>query len=179
MDGVLADFLGGFYKSHGIKECVYGNPENRGIWETDEILGMDPETFWGPTNEKGWWADLEKLPEADEMVERCFSWVGKENVCILSSPSESPFCVNEKKEWVRKHYPEFEKRMLFGSAKEFCASKRTLLIDDRDKNIDDFREAKGLGILWPQVWNKNYFLVDDKWGYFESMKKEVKTWLFY
>ena len=43
-----------------------------------------------------------------------------------------------------------------------------LLIDDNDTNVDRFRERGGRAILFPQPWNRNHSLAEDRMSYLED-----------
>jgi len=57
-----------------------------------------------------------------------------------------------------EHFPQFQRRFLFGPAKAFCASPERVLIDDYDGNVDKFRAAGGHAILVPQSYNSRSHL---------------------
>ena len=47
--------------------------------------------------------------------------------------------------------------VLFGRKKRFCAGPRSILIDDKFENVDEFRQSGGMAIEWP-----NQYLIEDK-----------------
>lgn len=157
MDGVLVDFVGGVCAAHN-RETPYLSPNSYGIFEMETVWGISTDEFWTPTQFDGFWSNLDKTPEADNLVELACSKFGTENVCILTSPSDDYRCIPEKQEWIAKHYPKLQRQMLFGSAKRFLAGPDRLMIDDRDKNIENFRKAGGIGITMPRLWNCEWAL---------------------
>jgi 5'(3')-deoxyribonucleotidase len=166
MDGVLADFVGGVSAAHKL-QSPYEN-ENLGIsrfgvFDMEKLWGMSAEKFWEPTNNSGFWAFLSETPEAVQLVRLVNDIFGQENIAILTSPSQHEGCFKGKKEWIRKHFPQFNKNIIFGSAKEFMASPDRVLVDDRDKNIDGFEAAGGHGVLVPRAWNREWGLRDNTW----------------
>ena len=65
---------------------------------------------------------------------------------------------------------------LIGPPKWICARPDQLLIDDNDTNIDNFRDRGGHGILFPQPWNRNHGLVEDRMGYLrEELQQAVSA----
>jgi hypothetical protein len=84
-----------------------------------------------------------------------------DNVCILTSPCRTAGCTDGKLDWVAKHFPSFQRRVLLGSAKHFCAHPKALLVDDHDENVAEFRRAGGVGLLVPQPWNERRNLPAD------------------
>lgn len=151
MDGVIADFVGAIHKAHGREYC-YADPEARGQFEIEPIWGVTPQEFWSKDSYE-LWAEMNVTPEAVDIVSILESAFGSENIAILTSPSMGPGSVPGKREWMRRHFPQFEKRMIFTNAKEFLAGPNRLLVDDRDKNIVDFYGAGGECILIPRHWN--------------------------
>lgn len=100
------------------------------------------------------WATLPKSGMCDLLIMRCADFVGRENVCVLSCPTEDPDCLAGKLEWIHSNLPEWiHRQYMIGPQKHLCASPESLLIDDCDKNIKDFAMAGGKTILVPRPWN--------------------------
>ena len=158
LDGVLVDFVSGACRAHGRPDPFAEplNPEVADQFGMDEIWGMDINEFWEPMKEASFWEGLEFMPDAKEILKFCERAVGMDNVCLLTSPSRGSGPVVGKVNWIEKHMPEYKRRFLIGSAKEFCASRRSILIDDSDKNTEAFTEAGGNMILVPRAWNMNW-----------------------
>jgi len=154
MDGVLADFVGGICKLHN-RTC-YDKPEHMGEFKMEKLWGMSKEEFWIPQDKQGFWLGLEKTVEADDIVQLADETVGFKNIAIVTSPSNNIFCISEKKVWMKKYFPGLEKRMIFTNVKGFVAGPNRLLIDDKDKNVDEFNRAGGWGILLPRYWNRRW-----------------------
>jgi len=111
------------------------------------------ETFW-KTIKRDFWANAPKSAECDGLILTCGGIVGPENVCILSSPTLDPDCLAGKLEWIQRVLPPWiHRQFLIGPCKHFCAKPGSLLIDDRDRNVRDFRQAGGQAILMPRPWN--------------------------
>jgi len=158
MDGVLADFVSGAAKAHH-RESPYLYPKNYGTFDIEKLWDISAQEFWAPIDAMGqdFWLGLEKTPEADELVALLTERVGVESIAILTAPSDDPGCVPGKRAWIRKHYPQFSKQIIYTSAKGFLAAPTKLLIDDRDRNIDEFRRDGGQAILLPRLWNRLYY----------------------
>ena len=63
--------------------------------------------------------------------------------------------------WVQSHLPEYSKRFIISTApKSLLAKPDTLLIDDKDENVEEFVKAGGYGILVNRPWNKGYERAD-------------------
>ena len=112
-------------------------------------------TFW-QSIKRDFWATVP--PSCDiGLIRDCAELVGCDNVCILSSPTLDPDCLAGKLEWIHAHLPSwFRRQFLIGPRKHFCARPDALLIDDRDKNVEDFRAHGGQAILMPRPWNTRH-----------------------
>jgi 5'(3')-deoxyribonucleotidase len=167
MDGVLADFVKGACEAHG-RPSPYVDPKSVGIFDMDKLWKMSAQEFWRPLERDGFWRELEILPDARELVEMLCKWFKAENVCVLTAPSLDPRCIPEKRAWIAANFPALAKNMLFGSAKRFLAGQFRWLIDDRNENIDNFVNHGGIGVLYPQVWNRNHKLIEQRLQYVRS-----------
>jgi len=156
MDGVLDDFVGAACREH-VRPC-YDKPEHYGIFDMEKIWGITPKAFWSKLDVDAYkfWRRLEKTPEADEIVQLAIDTFGVENVAILTAAAMHPMCAAAKRDWIREYYPQFEKRIIYAQAKGFVGGPKKVLIDDRDRNIEDWEAAGGVGILVPRLWNKEY-----------------------
>lgn len=160
MDGVLADFVGGASKAHNRPSPYFEGSSCLGKFEMEECWGIGAEEFWAPTNSKEFWLGLEKTPEFEAILLRSAWYFGGENLAILTAPSLFPGCMGAKREWIQKHSPFLGKKVIFASAeaKKFFAHPQALLIDDRDQNVEEWREAGGAAVLVPRLWNKDWGL---------------------
>ena len=153
MDGVLVDFVGGICAVHN-RPSPYDNPANRYEWDIHKLWGISEAEFWHPTNYQGFWENLNPTPEAHEIVAACEA-IPQMRTAILTSPNQNPHCVAEKKLWIKKHFPQLSKRMIFTANKEYCASADTMLIDDKTLNCLNFMEFGGHAMLYPRPWNSS------------------------
>lgn len=151
MDGVLACFVTGMCRAHG-RPNPFEDGTHGGRYFIDEIWGMEPAEFWEPADE-AFWAGLDPTPEAHELVALLEAEFGIESLCLLSSPSANLGCIPGKLRWIDKHFPQFSRRFLFGTQKQFCAGPDHLLIDDWEHNVESFRAAGGHAVLFPRPWN--------------------------
>jgi len=152
MDGVLADFLGGCCRAHN-RPSPYTDPKSFGIFELETLFGISGSKFWEPCNGASFWDDLDKMPDADDIVRLATSVFGVQNIAILTAPSMSSYCVPGKRRWIKRQFPQFSDQMIFTGAKRFLAGPDRVLIDDRSRNIEDFRQAGGTAITVPRLWN--------------------------
>lgn len=152
-DGVVADFVGGCCRLFG-QPYPYITPDSLGCWEIEKLFGISGHLMWEAINHTSdFWSGLAKTTEADALVNLATQTVGVNNVGILTAARMQPNVILGKNAWIRGNYPQLKDRVLVGQAKEFCAGPHRLLIDDKDSNIQKFREGGGLAILVPRHWN--------------------------
>ena len=171
MDGVLCDLVSATCLEHGFSllehadgslhiadDCgsVPMHPWPKGSYDIASVLGIKATEFWSALDNPGFWENLKPYPWLSELMQLAEIHVGYENVCLLTSPSLSPYCANEKIAWVEEYLPQYRKQMLIGSAKHFCARRDAVLIDDSSTNVMQFLGADGDTILFPRWWNSNY-----------------------
>lgn len=117
--------------------------------------------FWGAVK-RDWWADSELSDEANAILDRCVNLVGKDHVFLLTSPTLDPDCVAGKLEWIQAKLPKWiQRQFLIGPHKHFACRPTTLLVDDGDHNVREWRAAGGPALLVPRPWNTNYDLAGE------------------
>lgn len=115
-----------------------------------------PEQFWR-SFPKNFWASLPQSDEFDFLLEESIKLVGKDNICILSSPTWDPACAAGKLEWIQEFCPLWMHRQyLLGPEKFRCAKPGALLIDDNGDNTNKFYAKGGRTILVPRPWNRRH-----------------------
>lgn len=157
LDDVLNEFTMTTLKSLGCCDGLY-KPE----WGWDIVKAanaMHPhvtfttQTFWNSIN-RNHWATLPKSDICDWLINLCVLLVGHANVHILTAPTADPDCLAGKLEWIHANLPKWiHSQYIMSSQKHLCASPDALLIDDRDKNVLDFKSAGGQAVLVPRPWN--------------------------
>ena len=157
LDDVLNEFTMSTLRSLGCKleeyDPKWGWDIVRAANETHPDCTFDARCFWGLFNRE-YWATLSKSEMCDWLIERSTDLVGRENVCVLSSPTVEPSSLAGKLEWIHNNLPHWMHRQyLIGPQKHFCAAPDALLVDDCDKNVSDFIAAGGKTILVPKPWN--------------------------
>jgi 5'(3')-deoxyribonucleotidase len=156
MDGVLVDFHRPAMDKHGIKYDIYPPQAGWDIVEACNIIqpgsNMTGNKFWRAFDED-FWATLPKTNHCDALLRTVESYVGQDNVCLLTS-GMWPEAAAGKTKWVNNNLPRrYKTQLLIGYSKYFVASSDSLLIDDRDLNVEDFRAHGGSAILVPRPWN--------------------------
>lgn len=109
--------------------------------------------FWGKVswydkNVAPFFESLPKMKDADQLIK--FATDNFEKVKFLTAsgttPKDGP---DQKRRWIAKNYPGIDVIVVTKSPeKAIYANPRAILVDDRDKSIDPFRRAGGIGILF-------------------------------
>lgn len=74
-------------------------------------------------------------------------------VYYLSSPEYGAGCVAGKVTWIEKQHGAAFNRYILTTHKTLLAQQNAVLIDDTQKNVDQFIAAGGQAILFQQPWN--------------------------
>jgi 5'(3')-deoxyribonucleotidase len=159
MDGVVCDFTGAALKLHGIEYDPWADRDNLGQYSMEKLIEISIGDFWKKIDENTcqFWRDMEKTKEADKLIKYLESKISPENIYFLSSPAMDPSCYKGKVEWIRKHYPKYQRRLILTPYKYLLATPNRILIDDADKNIDLWETHKGKAVTVPRAWNSAYF----------------------
>jgi 5'(3')-deoxyribonucleotidase len=153
MDGILVDFTGGACKVWN-RANPYTSGLANGAYDLDKFLDIPPEEFWKPMDH-AFWRDLSATSDSGAIIELVKRYFEPKNIAILSAPFNS-VSASGKVEWLQQNLPEFSRRYILAPKKYFCASADTVLIDDFDRNVDEFNAAGGNAFLLPRPWNSRY-----------------------
>lgn len=176
LDGVLTDFNGTLHKVLGL-EFDYNNwPYTPGLWMY--FNEMPHPIKFNDINDcchEGFWADMPWLHDGQEILKLLESRYDSRNIYLLTCPMMNSGSWSGKYRWVRKNMPGYESRLIVTRAPKslFAAESRggsALLIDDKDKGVEEFREAGGHAVLVPRPWNSGYCRSDEV---VESIKNDL------
>jgi len=148
LDEVLVDFVSGFGDHYGY------DFEGLDGWNMEAHIGISKDEFYSMLNDLGhdFWANLDKHTWADDLVDLVES--NSADVYIVSTPSQNPGAWSGKLEWVKKNLPaKYTHNVILTSDKHLLADIHSLLIDDKQKNINKFKQCDGWAIPFPQLWN--------------------------
>lgn len=126
-----------------------------------KMTGEDPI----PVSE--WWEKVSRhmwaiAPKSDQfwLLDKCASLVGRENVLIATAPTKCGDCLAGKYDWVERNLPDWcQRQYSITPRKEWLAQEGVLLVDDCDKNCENFVVRKdgtqtgGSALLVPRPWN--------------------------
>jgi len=132
MDGVLTDFEKAFM------DLGYENPREYSKKKGEPAL-------WKTINKETdhYWLNMDWMPDGKKL----WNFLKDYDVELLTTPANSvKNCKEDKKAWARREIGDI--KVNFSNKKEdFIKNKNTILIDDRDKNINAWKESGGTGIL--------------------------------
>jgi hypothetical protein len=134
MDGVLTDFNKQLYLYTGIKDG-----------DTYEKQ-KGTEAFWDAIAKGGlkYWSDMPWMSDGKTL----WHYLKHKNTKILSAPARTiPESPVGKHMWVKKNLGNAELVLRRARNKQEFAKKNAILIDDMDKNIQQWRSKGGIGIL--------------------------------
>ena len=130
MDGVLVDFESGYEKLTGV--------DLKGEFKKGE-------DFWDPISKAGvgFWAGLKWMPGGQKL----WDYIKPYNPDLLSAPSREESSRIGKAVWVKHKLPGTKLILRYAKQKQQLATPESILIDDRQINIDQWEDAGGIGIL--------------------------------
>ena len=167
VDGVVANFCGAVCKRYDIREGTL-KPQWQILHEVAERLNLSNTKLWSELkNSPEFWSSMEKTPEAVDLM-HCLNALSQlyklGTLCfVTSTPDEAtPY----RRAWLIRHLGPY--RLAFTEEKEIFVGAG-ILIDDKPKNVEKFKQAGGEAILYPNYWNSNGAIVG--WPY----KKEYIT----
>jgi len=138
MDGVVADF----------------NTYAKKLLNTDKIMhSWTPELWAKIASNPRLYRDLEKTPEADQLVKICKQIRNEKNwellfLTAVPKDDDMPWAFYDKVMWVHERYPDIP--VMFGphsSDKWRHCKNGDILIDDRLSNCEEWQQAGGHAIL--------------------------------
>ena len=137
MDGVLVDFDRGYQELTGMT--------------TQQADAMGGDTFWEPLTKAGakWWITLNWMSDGKQL----WNYIKKYTPILLSAPSQQESSRLGKRVWVKRELPDVKLILRPASQKQQYASPTSILIDDRQKNIEQWEAAGGIGILHTSTAN--------------------------
>jgi GNAT superfamily N-acetyltransferase/phosphopantetheine adenylyltransferase len=134
MDGVITDFDKKFVELAGMGPREYEN-------------SFGTEKFWDFIDIKHkvkFFSEMEWMPEGKKL----YDFVKQFDHKLLSAPSKNDASKIGKRMWRKANTPDTQLILSAAVNKQNYADKSNILIDDREKNIQQWRDAGGIGILF-------------------------------
>ena len=177
LDGVVADFCKAVALLFGKDwdECVKNHLDNGGSNTssefTAEVLNIKPSQMWAAINNSpNFWEEIPEYDNAKTLYEMIKKYG---DVYICTSPGQSLTAPSGKMRWLKNNNYKVNKNFVITPEKYLLAGEKSVLIDDTEKQIDKFNEHGGIGILYPQVWNKSGFQ-ENQVEYVENELKRIQ-----
>jgi 5'(3')-deoxyribonucleotidase len=151
MDGVLVDFIGGFFHDHIRRRGQAGwtpmkNPD-KGKW-----FDITPEQ-WDRLGYE-FWKDLPWTKLGSQILDLAEQIFDRDGIYLCTSPCKTDGCLEGKRAWIEKNLdPHYHRRFIMTPQKHVLAHPGNLLIDDHDDNVRKFRAAGGYAHLVPEHLN--------------------------
>lgn len=163
MDGVITDFVGGACAVHRkSEESVVG-------WDFHYDWGLSQDEFWAKINDQGvkFWSELSNYPWTKEMLTIARNC--DKDYRIITTPSRDMSSQVGKINWLAKR--DINRDIVFTRKPKsaYCRGRNDVLIDDSDINVQNWVEAGGRAILFPQPWNSASHLIGDRIGIVRSL----------
>ena len=178
MDGVMVDFVGSLLQFARRPELL-ADWQPRGCYDLTQVLGVSSHYIWDNAySNVNFWINMQPCPWMHQLLKECRRYG---SITIASDPSLSPEAAAGKMQWMSNHLPAWTDRLVLTSHKHLLATPNSVLIDDSDKNIGQFRMAGGHGILFPQPWNSLYEIAERGDGLAHVMRElnRKARWRFY
>lgn len=177
VDGVIYDFVGHMVSTHFAK--YNKKPSDINTYYMHEVLGLSKEEFWKVCEEAdGVFCKGQFYGWAESLIKTCYSYA--KNVAFCTNPGNHPKHWAEKKimfdnlsKLLKKDFPA----LIATQHKELFSFDQVVLIDDYEKTVDKFNNGEGIGVLFPQHWNKNGTeqLLSDPVGYIDCTLDDINT----
>lgn len=158
MDGVGVAFVDRACQVHGVRFDEDTWP--RGEYDIAKVLGLDEESFWREIDRRGvkFWRGLEAYPWFERLHTELTN-IGL--VYFASTPNHSPSSAAGKILWLQDRFGKEFRDYVLTQDKHLLGRRGCILIDDCNAVVDAFNRRGGCGILFPQVWNSNYGLIQE------------------
>lgn len=166
VDDVLADFMGGLHKALDISYDYSNYPYKKGDWNIlgyQIMLNNELVTFEQCNDccTANFWDNLEWMHDGRDILRAIMGTLGLEKVYLLTTPMPNLESASGKMMWINSNLSVYLKRTIITQApKHLLARPDTLLIDDKDENVDGFRKAGGKVLLVPRPWNRAHLQAD-------------------
>ena len=154
-DGVLADFESGLTKAVGYKVDVTSPID---VYDIEKRKLTAQRLF----------RNLDPLPDAWKLVDYCMNSGIHTEILTAAGTVNRTLVIKDKIDWIRRYvHPHWIVIPTFsGTQKAAFAHKNAVLVDDRQRNIDYWVEAGGIGILHKTadetIKQLDYIIGDDK-----------------
>lgn len=148
LDGVLADWVS------AVCRLWDKDPDTVDNWHFYRDWGISGKEFWRRIERQGIDFYTEQVKPYDTMEETLeLAHRLSNEVVIATSAGPDPQSHYGKRAWVNEYIGR-DQEVIIIQEKYRLAYTYVLLVDDKPKNVEQFRGAGGSAIQWPRKWNK-------------------------
>lgn len=107
--------------------------------------------------DRSFWQNLEWMGDGRDILKAITDMFEPEKIYLLTKMMPNIETASGKMAWIKNNLPLYSDQvilMTLGVPKSLLAQPDTLLIEDCDKYVDEFREAGGKALLVPRPWNR-------------------------
>lgn len=157
MDGVVCDFVRAALELHvgtSYEIEMILNEWPKGEYRIERVLGISTDQFWEPIASCGedFWALLNELHSGMQLVESLRE--DNRKFVFLTSPAMCSSSSSGKVRWLQRRFgADFRDYILCPTSKSLLAGPGRVLVDDSDRNCEEWKACGGTSIVWPQPWN--------------------------
>ena len=141
MDGVIADF------NRGVKELLGMQPRK----QNDYLVEYNDRLFDAMREYKNFYAQLKPIEGSIEIVNELRKLYNVEILTGIPKPEKGVVEASDNKmEWIKKYFDEdlIVHTVQREDKQKYCKGKSYILIDDYEKNILQWMQNGGTGILF-------------------------------
>lgn len=157
MDGVCTDFASAGIRANGrdpAQVFATWNQSFRGEFLPYKVTGLDRESYWEAIAQQGetFWINLHEYEWYPKLLS---SLLEMGEVVFLTSGTYAPSSLSGKLTWLQHRFCNDFQGYVFTAKKYLLANPWSILIDDYEVNVTEFRQYGGKAVLFPQIWNSN------------------------
>jgi hypothetical protein len=173
MDGVIVNWHKRVAELFGMDEQKFIADWPRGVYGAHRALGVTEDVMWARIDALGeaFWSGCEPYSWRDKLFELCANVAP---VYILSMPWNAP-SAHGKFLWLERWKGRPFHEYILTPKKHLLASKTAVLVDDHEDQVDAFRKAGGLAILFPRPWNSHHQYAENPVSFVRDSLAEMTT----
>jgi len=158
VDGVLVNFRKGVHDAFDKPYDYRTLSKKWTFWDDwDDVTGGMVNSIC----EILFWQHLPWMHDGKGILGATIGEFNVDQIYLLTTPMNNVESPTGRWAWVHDNIPQFYNRTIITQApKHLLARPDTLLIDDKDENVDGFREAGGKALLVPRPWNRAHLQAD-------------------
>jgi len=171
LDGVLCDFVGRVCEIFDLNRAKIVASWPIGVSNISIAIGIPEPKMLEVINGMGdeFWIGIKLYDWADELFDFCQDLA---LTYILSRPTHHPTSLSGKVRWLYNWKGENFIRYNLSWYKELSSCRNSLLVDDLERNVEDFNKGDGKAILFPSYTNKRHA----EFGNITIIKEEIAAW---